>query len=532
MAQDVAELPDPPRRRSLSFYFVLLFLVLPVWSIVPAAWAFVAYSVMLGGNLERFSWLGWACFIAAFCEVVFSIFHYRLARKISGPSPIGSGNLAELQVAFTRVLKAGLADWSFVHDEESTDVDRPGSPAETITQLEHADPRAIDFRCILRNWFRRAPWSSVRLHQVQQWIYWSIFNADLPSPEHIPPSHRSALDDGVASLEKRLGCKIAVGSNPDFPPLRLTLDKVNVNWRPLTHYFILYLINRCLFLASQRFWGLRYGSYDGLEYLIHEPAGWDFNSGPRPIVLIHGLGLGLLQYNALIRQLLKTFSDRPLLVLLQPHISQDIFHPKFLHPMTRHETTHRLARLISQLGWAELDELDPEEKQVLTILTGKCGGVTMLSHSNGSYCHAWMLKEYPELVTQSCFVDPVTFCAWEGDVCYNFIYRPCATGIELVMRYFVGTELGVANLLQRYFDWSSNSLFFEEIPNARDIRKTLFILGGKDDIVNAERVKRYLTSHGVRQNLWFYPESRHGQALVSGQPGYDELFRWLRTYDN
>lgn len=54
------------------------------------------------------------------------------------------------------------------------------------------------------------------------------------------------------------------------------------------------------------------------------------------------------------------------------------------------------------------------------------------------------------------------------------------------MRYFVGTELGVANLLQRHFDWSSNSLFFEEIPHARDISKTLFILGGKDDIVNAE----------------------------------------------
>jgi hypothetical protein len=54
------------------------------------------------------------------------------------------------------------------------------------------------------------------------------------------------------------------------------------------------------------------------------------------------------------------------------------------------------------------------------------------------------------------------------------------------MRYFVGTELGVANLLQRHFCWTSNSLWFEEIPNARDPHKTLFMLGGKDDIIHSE----------------------------------------------
>lgn len=54
------------------------------------------------------------------------------------------------------------------------------------------------------------------------------------------------------------------------------------------------------------------------------------------------------------------------------------------------------------------------------------------------------------------------------------------------MRYFVGTELGVANALQRHFDWSSNSLWYEEIPNARDPSRAMFFLGGKDSIINAE----------------------------------------------
>lgn len=114
------------------------------------------------------------------------------------------------------------------------------------------------------------------------------------------------------------------------------------------------------------------------------------------------------------------------------------------------------------------------------------------------------------------------------------------------MRYFVGTEIGVANILQRHFDWASNSLWYEEIPNARDPSKTLFLLGGKDDIVNSEvysllflrvlswltntlqRVKRYLTSHGVRKGLWYDPEGRHGQALVTGGNGHAEILRWLQ----
>lgn len=54
------------------------------------------------------------------------------------------------------------------------------------------------------------------------------------------------------------------------------------------------------------------------------------------------------------------------------------------------------------------------------------------------------------------------------------------------MRYFVGTEIGVANLLQRQYDWSSNALWYEEIPNARDYNKTFFVLGGKDIIVKAQ----------------------------------------------
>ena len=54
------------------------------------------------------------------------------------------------------------------------------------------------------------------------------------------------------------------------------------------------------------------------------------------------------------------------------------------------------------------------------------------------------------------------------------------------MKYFVGTELGVANFLNRNFDWIANALWYEEIPHARDPTKAMFFLGGKDAIIDAQ----------------------------------------------
>ena len=39
--------------------------------------------------------------------------------------------------------------------------------------------------------------------------------------------------------------------------------------------------------------------------------------------------------------------------------------------------------------------------------------------------------------------------------------------------------------MKQHFDWADNTLFFEEIPNGLDPRKTAFFLGGKDIIIDA-----------------------------------------------
>jgi len=516
VTHDISEVPVTPRRRDASFYIVLFFAVAPVWSVVPLSWLYVVYSLSHVRFLH-YGLSGQMLFATAFLEVLFSIYYYALTRQVSWTSPSIPTNMLELQDAFRRVLQSGLASLpEDGGDEESLVSELPGSPAEVVEKLAVDDPRAIDYRNRLRTWFRTVPWSHIRLEQVRAWLYWMAFNSVLPSRSEISKSHHDFINETVALLETRIGCSVPPGSNPNVTPLLLTIDPMNVRTRPFVWYLFVKMANVCLRAWYQRNHGITYGRFKDLEYLIYVPPDYSRASGPDPIVLLHGLGLGIFQYQQAVSHFLSELPHVPFLIPIQPQISQDIFHPRYLKPMLRHEKVICLHGLLEKLGW------------VYTSEKGENFGITLVSHSNGTFSHAWMLKSFPDSIKRSCLMDPVTFCSWEGDVCYNFVYKPCVTGFELIIRYFVGTELGVANLLQRHFDWLNNTLWFEEIPNACDPRRTLYVMGGKDNIVDSERIRRYLLSHGVRKGLIFDPNGWHGESLITGGEGMRKVIEWIK----
>ena len=41
-------------------------------------------------------------------------------------------------------------------------------------------------------------------------------------------------------------------------------------------------------------------------------------------------------------------------------------------------------------------------------------------------------------------------------------------------------------------------------------------------------MKQYLTSHGVKEGLWFDPDGQHAQAMVIGAKGMRRIFDWLK----
>lgn len=118
-----------------------------------------------------------------------------------------------------------------------------------------------------------------------------------------------------------------------------------------------------------------------------------------PVVYMHGLGFGLLQNHFLLKHLVASLPTHPLLVPLAHHTAQEVFHWRYLKPWTRPELVSTLKAACKRFGF-----YDPDIG----------GGVSMLSHSNGSVHHGWAVKDCPELIKRSTFVDPVVFCLWEG----------------------------------------------------------------------------------------------------------------------
>ena len=160
----------------------------------------------------------------------------------------------------------------------------------------------------------------------------------------------------------------------------LTLDEFKATlWRPFLWYAGVGISNWVLKRWYEYKWDVRYGHYKTLDYLLRVPRTWNPATGARPIVFWHGLGLGLVQYNAQLVDLMSLCPDRPLLVPLQPHISQDIFHPRFLTPLGRRETAECMAGLMEELGWVPERKAEADKPQ--SQFTPSKKGVTMVSHS-------------------------------------------------------------------------------------------------------------------------------------------------------
>ena len=108
------------------------------------------------------------------------------------------------------------------------------------------------------------------------------------------------------------------------------------------------------------------------------------------------------------------------------------------------------------------------------------------------------------------------------------MYKRAETRIELLMRYFVARELGTANTLCRYFDWSSNILWPNEIDQLTDGKKTRFYLAEEDAILSARDTLEYLVESGCpRDNIHFGKGKAHGEMLMHGGDDFADIVDWL-----
>lgn len=327
------------------------------------------------------------------------------------------------------------------------------------------------------------------------------------------------------------------GGQSTTESMRLTLDPVRVQSRPLLLYCVTQSLSALTLLFAIHKGGFTLQTEGRLSFLVKVPKGWspDKAADPstkgkyRPTVFLHGLGVGLAQYSSLVHELAQSDLSKthPLMIPLQPHTSQNIFSRHFLKPLGHHEMVRCLRKAMRKLHWDDC-------------------GLQILSHSMGTIVHSWLLKSLGTKVKRSCFVDPVCVRLWIPDVAGNFVYLKPQSSVALLMRYFVGTELGTANALCRHFDWASALLWPEdEIPNVTDRHYTTFFLAGQDAILSCKETRQYLLEHGVQEvtlgsnaagkkrrgGLVVDWQAAHGELLMKDGPGLSEVTDWLIEED-
>lgn len=379
-----------------------------------------------------------------------------------------------------------LRQWDFEDHSPSGSVEL-SAPVSTL--LDEAQVLALA-RAEVSGWFldpeTNERWPVSRLGELQQgniaeWLAWAFFNSDLSS---VLPSRQLELDQLVQGILDLVRMPLQLGYNPNVRSMRLTMDKIISEHRPLAYYPMIedWLLQGLGYLQR------RSGS---LTYWYRPPA-TPQGELHLPFVLCHGIGVSLLQYLTLIKQFLKVRgSDRRALFLVSlPHIFMRV-----------NEDVPSSAQTVSA---------------IVDMLTAwGVSAAHFVGHSFGSVVVSWMVRSAPAMVKTATFIDPVCFLLIKPDVCYNFVYRKPKTPTQLVLSYFGSRDLYIAYSIMRNFFWNQNVLWAEDLR-----MPALVVLSGKDSIVPSHSVHRYLMAHAQRRRmrgrlrlLWF-PDLGHGEFTV------------------
>lgn len=124
---------------------------------------------------------------------------------------------------------------------------------------------------------------------------------------------------------------------------------------------------------------------------------------------------GLAQYAATLKYLSRSeaTASRPIFIPLQPNISMQLFSPSHLRPASLENMTRDLKTAFKDLGFTSCD---------------------VLGHSNGTIVAGWIIKAMGDFVKKTALVDPVCFCLYQPDVCYNFLYAEANSGVDIFLR--------------------------------------------------------------------------------------------------
>ncbi|KAF8926567.1 hypothetical protein BGZ47_002657 [Haplosporangium gracile] len=331
------------------------------------------------------------------------------------------------------------------------------------------------------------------------WMAWAFWAAPLEEVAQSPAAIIE-LNEMIDTIEEVKKVKFREGYNPNVDCIRLSLDPVIASHRPLIYYTLIWLANAFtrvvfLLLGFTRYSGTldqthafeqtkfkpkhrKSSSFPSPGAIVAEnrPPGdlayWYRTpakpQNPIPLVFIHGIGVGLVQYIHLVIAL--TFISRPLIMVEVPEVSNQLMQVDCMTPDETYFVVERILRI------------------------HKHPKATFLGHSLGTMLCAAICRASPASSSKSIIhglilTDPICFLTHHS-IARNFAYRTPATASQLVMDLFAAREIGTSWFIMRRFCWTESVIF--PIAWSRRHQKPL-VCQGKLSPVLPQRTRVFLS---------------------------------------
>ncbi|KAK9428104.1 hypothetical protein V1505DRAFT_316403 [Lipomyces doorenjongii] len=349
-----------------------------------------------------------------------------------------------------------------------------------------------DHKQYISKWFMDTPITDIRKENMKDFLRWAFLNSATPDSEY-----DEELEEYVTILEGRLNLKFPPGRADNVKSLRLTVDKVKALHRSLVWYMCIHVVDvitffsllshgfhfhhsspmRCLAVFPPRLQTLVSAHRSPVKNLTyyHRPH---TARGKLPLLLIHGIGVGLYPYIDFLTELNpkthKTEGDIGIIAVEILQVSSRITEPV----LTKEDICHQIRAILSHHGFDM---------------------VVLVTHSYGSVIATHLLHNpaMTNRIASVVVVDPITVQLHHPDVAYNFTFRKPKSANEWLLWYFGSMDMGVAHTLGRRFFWSENILWNEDLC---DRHATIF-LAEKDNIVHTEQVRAYLLNHSTEREI-------------------------------
>lgn len=331
-----------------------------------------------------------------------------------------------------------------------------------------------DVELYVKKWSGGASLEDLRRENFKEWLLWALFDREGP-----PGEDDEELEGYIETIEETLGRNIRPGWGP-VSSLRPNFQNFTVSHRSLSYYMLIGIIDffaSMALLASgftfyrqprSKFWktfplrpmtlfGLKESASPNYSYFYRPHT----STTHRPIVFIHGLGIGLAIYIPLFLVIPK---DIGILAIEILPISSRITEPGLLPS----DQAREIGDIVAQQN---IDDF------------------VFVGNSYGTFFVRPFL-ETPFLAARMVrlvLIDPVAILLHVPDLAFNVTARVPTDANELQIAWAATSEPDTAFTIARRFCWRSHILWRSDLQRC----PTTLVLGSADCLVNADAVAAY-----------------------------------------